>query len=99
MGGHYILFAESQQSRQEWRDKLEEALGIRKVVQESNKVFEVETLSTDTFLMPTILPAQGSATSPPAWNQESSFTGRVTCSVPFGMFMMFCMSEKLLIGT
>ncbi|KAK0214966.1 CNH domain-containing protein [Armillaria fumosa] len=80
MGGPYILYAESAQSRAEWKQKLEEALVIRKVVQESNKVFEVETLSSDTFLVPAIV---GGPTSPPAWNQENSFTGKVTCSVPF----------------
>jgi RHO1 GDP-GTP exchange protein 1/2 len=79
-----MLYAESAQSRTEWRQKLEEALGIRKVVQESNKVFEIETLSTDTFLMP---PVMNATASPPAWTQESSFTGKVTCSVPFGKLM------------
>jgi hypothetical protein len=38
MGGIYALYAESAQARKEWKDKLEEALGMRKVVQESNKV-------------------------------------------------------------
>ncbi|KAK0436935.1 CNH domain-containing protein [Armillaria borealis] len=80
MGGPYILYAESAQARADWKQKLEEALVIRKVVQESNKVFEIETLSSDTFLVPAMV---GGPTSPPAWNQENSFTGKVTCSVPF----------------
>ncbi|KAH9009063.1 CNH domain-containing protein [Lactarius hengduanensis] len=66
-------------ARSEWKEKLEEAIGLRKVVQESIRVFEVETLSSDTFVVPSML-------SPPtnhSWNAESSFTGKVTCSVPF----------------
>ncbi|KAF9026277.1 Dbl homology domain-containing protein [Hymenopellis radicata] len=81
MGGPYILYAETAQARAEWKQKLEEALVIRKVVQESNKVFEIETLSADTFLIPSML--GGPASPPAAWNQENSLTGKVTCSVPF----------------
>lgn len=79
LGGNYILYAESAQVREEWKQKLEEAMGLRKVVQESNKVFEVETLSSDTFLVPSITSGQAA----PSWNLENSFTGKVTCSVPF----------------
>jgi RHO1 GDP-GTP exchange protein 1/2 len=78
MGGPHILYAESSQIRNEWKKKLEEALGLRKIVQESNKVFEVEYLSMDTFIMPSMSAAAG-----PSWNQDDRFTGRVTCSVPF----------------
>ncbi len=81
MGGPYILYAETAQARTEWKEKLEEALVIRKVVQESNKVFEIETLSSDTFLIPSML--SGPVSPPAAWNQENSLTGKVTCSVPF----------------
>ncbi|KAF8141438.1 CNH domain-containing protein [Boletus edulis] len=79
LGGLYTLFTESPQARVEWKQKLEEAIGLRKVVQESNKVFEMEPLSTDTFFVPAI---SASATTP-SWNHENSFTGKVTCSVPF----------------
>jgi hypothetical protein len=73
------VYADSAQARSEWKEKLQEAIGLRKVVQESNKVFEVETLSSDTFVVPSML-AQPTNQS---WNQENSFTGKVTCSVPF----------------
>ncbi|KAF7289464.1 hypothetical protein HMN09_01340400 [Mycena chlorophos] len=79
LGGAHILFSESPQARTEWKQKLDEALGIRKVVQESNKVFEIETLSADTFLVPSVQVG----TPPPQWNQSTQFTGKVTCSVPF----------------
>lgn len=82
LGGPWTLFADSAQARAEWKEKLEEAIGLRKVVQESNRVFEVETLSTDTFLVPSAL-AQPANSS---WNSENSFTGKVTCSVPFSAF-------------
>jgi len=79
MGGAYLLYAESQQARLEWKTKLDEALVLRRVVQDSNKVFEIETLSADTFLMPSFIGAQQ------PWNQDV-FTGKVTCSVPFSKF-------------
>lgn len=79
LGGLYTVFAESLQARNEWKQKLEEAIGLRKVVQESNKVFEVETLSADTFLAPSPMSNAGSQ----AYTHEGAFTGKVTCSVPF----------------
>lgn len=79
-GGPYILYAESAQSRSEWKDKLEHALVLRKTVQESNKVFEIEYLSRDTFVMPAVSVGTNNG---PAWNQDNQFTGKVTCSVPF----------------
>lgn len=79
LGGLYTLFTESQQGRTDWKQKLEEALGLRKIVQESNKVFEMEPLSTDTFFVPTL----SASNTAPSWNHENAFTGKVTCSVPF----------------
>ncbi|KAJ3739628.1 hypothetical protein DFH05DRAFT_1463566 [Lentinula detonsa] len=89
MGGNYILYAESASARSEWKEKLEEAVGLRKVVQESNKVFEIETLCSDTFLVPSMglggnergdRGAAGGGLGP---SYENAFTGKVTCSVPF----------------
>ena len=74
----WTVFAETAQARNEWKAKLEEAIGLRKVVQESNKVFEVETLSADTFLVPSTPGTQAQS-----WSHENAFTGKVTCSVPF----------------
>jgi hypothetical protein len=82
LGGINTLYAENQQARAEWKQKLQEAIGLRKVVQESNKVFEIETLSADTFLVPSMM----AGVSSPSWNHENSFTGKVTCSVPFSVF-------------
>ena len=79
LGGLYTVYAESAQARSEWKDKLQEAIGLRKVVQESNKVFEVETLSSDTFVVPSMLGAPANH----SWNMDNAFTGKVTCSVPF----------------
>ncbi|KAK7686309.1 hypothetical protein QCA50_010533 [Cerrena zonata] len=79
LGGLYTVFAETLQARNEWKQKLDEAIGLRKVVQESNKVFEVETLSADTFLAPSPMSNAGGQ----AWTHEGAFTGKVTCSVPF----------------
>lgn len=78
LGGTHSLYADSVASRLEWQKKLEECLGLRKVVQESNKVFEIESLSMHTFLMP----SQSTGPNSSGW-YEGIFTGKVTCSVPF----------------
>ncbi|KAI0714198.1 Dbl-like domain-containing protein [Cerioporus squamosus] len=78
LGGLYTVFAESAQARNEWKAKLEEAIGLRKVVQDSNKVFEIETLSADTFLVPSMMSNNNAS-----WSHGEAFTGKVTCSVPF----------------
>jgi len=59
--------------------KLEEGVGLRTVVQEANKVFEMESLSVDTFIVPSIHTGPGS----PVWHDGTVLTGKVTCSVPF----------------
>jgi RHO1 GDP-GTP exchange protein 1/2 len=78
-GGPCIFYAESLASREEWKRKLEEALGLRKVVQESNKVFEIESLSVDTFRVP----PSTTSSNPSGLTEGVFFTGDVTCSVPF----------------
>jgi len=78
LGGLYTLYAETSQARLEWKAKLEEAIGLRKVVQESNKVFEVETLNVDTFFAPTVM-----GNTSPSWNNDGNLAGKATCSVPF----------------
>ncbi|KIM21778.1 hypothetical protein M408DRAFT_80040, partial [Serendipita vermifera MAFF 305830] len=74
-GGVLTFFTESAHARIEWELKLEEALGVRSVVQEVNKVFDLEILSVDIFL--------GRSTASDAWDKEGMFTATVTCSVPF----------------
>jgi hypothetical protein len=92
-GGSHILYAESAQARAEWQQKLEEALGLRRVVQESNKVFELEMLSTDTFLVPSLV----TPATQPAYH-ENSLTGKVTCSVPFSMVFVYYYCPGLIIA-
>ena len=91
-GGPYILYAESTASREEWKFKLEEALGLRKVVQESNKVFEIESLSVDTFRVPP--PTTGLN---PGMVEPVPFTGDVTCSVPFSKILGYSFNLALII--
>ena len=55
----FTLVCSGFQARLEWKAKLEEAIGLRKVVRESNKVFEVETLSVDTVRFLTLLANAG----------------------------------------
>lgn len=82
-GGPYTLYAETPQARTEWKAKLEEAIRMRKIMAEKNKVFEVATLSVDTFPSPPLVPTPGVP-------QDSSFTGKVTCSVPFSEWIPCC---------
>ncbi|KAH8833415.1 CNH domain-containing protein [Flagelloscypha sp. PMI_526] len=85
-GGIHVLFAESAAAREEWKQKLEEAFGLRKVIQESNNVFELMTLSIDTFSSPSMINGIGIKNG--LMKQQSymeNYTGRVTCSVPFDM--------------
>ncbi|KAG5643354.1 hypothetical protein DXG03_001036 [Asterophora parasitica] len=91
LGGPYILYAESAQARLEWAEKLQDAVGLRQAVQDSNKAFEVETISADTFLIPSVAPNAAS----PGWNQDSTYTGKVTCSVPFSEFALLLLLLSL----
>jgi hypothetical protein len=71
---------------------------LRKVVQEANKVFEIETLSIDTFLLPSMMNGTGSGSGlvqQPSY--EGSYTGRVTCSVPFSESVFSLVENKVLI--
>ncbi|KAG9017026.1 hypothetical protein FRB90_002035, partial [Tulasnella sp. 427] len=78
VGGLYHLFAESAAIRAEWKQKLEEAIALRSLVNDSNKVFETRNLSENTFVVPSMM----GGTSP-GWSNDVTFTGKVTCSVPF----------------
>ncbi|KAF8621825.1 hypothetical protein AX15_007493 [Amanita polypyramis BW_CC] len=79
-GGILNLYAESSAAREEWKVKLDEALGLRNVVQESNRVFEIETLNINTFYVHSSSAATLYQTQ---WQDGHSATGKVTCSVPF----------------
>jgi len=84
LGGPCTLFTESEKARTEWHRKLQEALGLRRVIMESNKVFEMDALSQDMFLVP-------SAPNAPVMQplgDASVNGGRITCSVPFGESVM-----------
>ncbi|KAG9103502.1 hypothetical protein FRC06_010384 [Ceratobasidium sp. 370] len=68
-GGISQFFIDSNTARAEWRQKLEEATEMRKVVQDSNKVFELETLSNETFAQPK------GYTPSSNWNEDASLMG------------------------
>ena len=77
--GQWTLYVESVQSRSKWLQKLEEAIGLHKVVQESNKAFYIETLCADTFVADAPIPSISSQ----SWGPQHVYTGELTCSVPF----------------
>lgn len=71
----HTLLAESEHARAEWKEKLEEAVSLK-----PNKVFELKTLSFDTFV------------SPPAVKKDTGlYTGPVSSSVPFGKTLRMCL--------
>ncbi|KAF9233727.1 CNH domain-containing protein, partial [Melanogaster broomeanus] len=69
----HTLFMENEDARTELKQKLEEAITLRKAAQASNKTFELKLLATDTFCIP-------SAAATPSYD---AFPGKFTCSVPF----------------
>lgn len=77
LGGQYTLWCDSYGSRAEWQEKLQHAKVLRAEVNDANKVFEMTPLSMDTFYMAPNYAA-------PPKDGDSPWTGRVTCSVPFG---------------
>ncbi|KAG5353409.1 hypothetical protein C0989_007194 [Termitomyces sp. Mn162] len=68
-GGTYILYAESSRARLKWKQKLDDAFALRKIAQESNKVFELRTLSAATFVSSPLT----ATTTFPARNQDNAF--------------------------
>lgn len=84
MGGTYVLWAETEATRAEWREKLQEAKTLSDVVADGNKVFELGELSKGTL-------TKSHTYAPPPTNsrtaaEPSPFSGQVTCSVPFCTF-------------
>lgn len=77
------LYVPSKAARDEWKSKIEEAVGLRVAMQEANKVFDTLPLSSDRFA----LPVSGSvdAEKAPAGMDPTDFHGMVTCVVPFQM--------------
>ncbi|KIJ21217.1 hypothetical protein PAXINDRAFT_96076 [Paxillus involutus ATCC 200175] len=68
----HMLFTEDQDARMELKQKLEEAIGLRKAAQALNNRFGLKLLTTDTFY-----------TAPASSNDTFPYTARFTCSVPF----------------
>jgi hypothetical protein len=87
MGGTYVLWADSEAARTEWRDKLQEAKTLSDVVSDSNKVFELGELSKGTLVKSNTYAPAASTTRAPT--EPSPFAGQVTCSVPFRACLAF----------
>ncbi|SNX82432.1 related to ROM2 - GDP/GTP exchange factor for Rho1p [Melanopsichium pennsylvanicum] len=75
------LYAPSKAARDQWKAKLDEAIGLRMAVQDSNKVFDQHVLSDDIFAIPSALSLEPEKPVPGV--DPSVFHGRVTCAVPF----------------
>lgn len=75
------LFTASKTERDEWRAKIEEAIGLRSAVQEANKLFEILPISSDLFALPPVNSLDPE--KPPPGVSAADFHGSVTCAVPF----------------
>lgn len=75
------LFSVSKEGREEWKKKLDEAMGLRSAVQDANKVFESHVLSDNIFAVPSA--SSIDPDRPPQGVDSSVFHGKVTCAVPF----------------
>lgn len=77
LGGQYTLWTDSYAARADWQEKLQHAKVLRTEVNDAGRVFEMTPLCLDTFYMAPNYAA-------PRIDGETPFTGRVTCSCPFG---------------
>ncbi|PWN37942.1 uncharacterized protein FA14DRAFT_105054, partial [Meira miltonrushii] len=75
------FYAANKAERDEWRAKIEEAIGLRLAVQEANKLFEIWPISSDLFALPPINSLDPE--KPPPGVSAADFHGNVTCAVPF----------------
>ncbi|MCO5573443.1 hypothetical protein L7F22_027214 [Adiantum nelumboides] len=75
------LYTANKNERDEWRAKIEEAIGLRLAVQEANKLFEVWPISSDLFALPPVNSLDPE--KPPPGVSAADFHGSVTCAVPF----------------
>lgn len=75
------LYAPSKEARNEWKVKLDDAVQLRMAIQNSNMVFEQQTLSDDVFALAPSLSLEPERAVPGV--DAGVFHGRVTCAVPF----------------
>ncbi|KAH8810365.1 hypothetical protein DL96DRAFT_1759947 [Flagelloscypha sp. PMI_526] len=75
-GGLIQLYVPSVLTRSEWRDKFDEALGLRNIVRHAERLFEIEYLTRETFSFPSPLNTLHRSCN-------SLQTRKITCSAPF----------------
>ena len=91
LGGLYFLFAHSLEARQRWKREIEEAVERRRIVQETNKLFQLNALTNNLYkTSPRNTSPQTSGTQP--------VTGQVTTSVSFSMCILFGLSQSLIMS-
>lgn len=78
-GGQRKLFAETSAAREDWKLRLKETLDLRQFAHKSDQVFDTAILNESTFFAPPTITKTDSFSG----SDESHYTGRVTCSVPF----------------
>jgi len=77
LGGTFTFYVKSAQARNEWREKLEEAVSRREAAREFQKVFTTKILA-DEFMMS----SQAHEEHTPSLGPDRILTGKVNCSVP-----------------
>lgn len=71
------LYTDNLSARKEWQQKLEEAIGLRVAVSESDKAFELEPIAAGRFF----IPGNISLHTP----DDTPIASKITCSVPFAL--------------
>ncbi|KAF8301388.1 kinase-like protein [Clavulina sp. PMI_390] len=92
-GGHYIMFTKSDKERDEWKDKLGEAISARKVILEERQIFNVAVITRSAFA------TDGSIPKPTV----ALYARNITCSTPIKVidghnFIAIGCSEGVWIG-
>jgi hypothetical protein len=72
-----VLYVESAAARKDWKNRLEEAIGLREAVLDNRRVFELVPMCSRTF---TAGPHRSGGESAAG---SSGSAGKPTCSVPF----------------
>lgn len=81
--GGVKLYAESEEVRSRWREKLQEAIENRKEVLKETAVLGLEMLNSNSFKTT----STKSSTHLKLGRGQQADVGRVTCSVPFSKFL------------
>lgn len=77
------LYTATKAERDEWKTKIDEAIGLRSAVQEANRLFEITPITSDLFAIPPAAALEADRLPSASAVGSVSFHGMVTCAIPF----------------